>query len=278
MGAPQEAITEDEIVGMELPTTKTNSKNAFTELMSKKPINPEKSPGKSDKHSNSDKSKAKMSYDRRDGLGVYTADPYAYDRVLFNNENAVIIQDMFPKSSVHLLVLPKSKRNVLHPFKAFEDPELLADIKVEVERAKQMVASELRRKYGQFSKSEQARIQARDADDPPNVLPAGRDWMKEIITGIHAVPSMNHLHVHVMSKDMVNDCLTRSAHYNSFQTSFLVPLEEFPLPEDDPVRQIGYGPWHTVDLVCWRCKKNFSNKVTKLKAHLAEEHDQWKRE
>ncbi|KAI4718383.1 HIT-like protein [Aureobasidium sp. EXF-10727] len=257
MGAPQEAITEDEIVGMELPTSKTSSKNAFTELMSKKPINPHKSPGKSDKHSNSDKSKAKMSYDRRDGLGVYTVDPYAYDRVLFNNENAVIIQDMFPKSSVHLLVLPKSKRNVLHPFKAFEDPQLLADTKVEVERAKQMVASELRRKYGQFSKSEQARIQARDADDPPDVLPAGRDWMKEIITGIHAVPSMNHLHVHVMSRDMVNDCLTRSAHYNSFQTSFLVPLEKFPLPEDDP---------------------NFGNKVTKLKAHLAEEHDQWKRE
>jgi hypothetical protein len=28
MGAPQEAITEDEIVGMELPDTKTNPKNA----------------------------------------------------------------------------------------------------------------------------------------------------------------------------------------------------------------------------------------------------------
>jgi hypothetical protein len=28
MGAPQEAITEDEIVGMELPNTKTNQKNA----------------------------------------------------------------------------------------------------------------------------------------------------------------------------------------------------------------------------------------------------------
>ncbi|KAH0126102.1 hypothetical protein KCU66_g6482, partial [Aureobasidium melanogenum] len=100
MGAPQEAITEDEIVGMELPNAKTNSKNAFTELMSKKPIDPEKS----GKHSNSDKAKPKMSFDRRDGLGVYTVDPDAYDRVLFNNEHAVIIKDMFPKSSVHLLV------------------------------------------------------------------------------------------------------------------------------------------------------------------------------
>ncbi|KAH0369467.1 HIT-like protein, partial [Aureobasidium melanogenum] len=217
MGAPQEAITEDEMVGMELPDTKTktNSKNAFTELMSKKP-NPEKS----GKNANPDKAKPKMSFDRRDGLGVYTVDPDAYDRVLFNNEHAVIIKDMFPKSSVHLLVLPKSDRNLLHPFKAFEDPQLLADIKVEVERAKKMVASELRRKYGQFSKSEQARIQARDADEPPEVLPEGRDWMKEIITGVHAVPSMNHLHVHVMSRDM---------------TSFLVPLEKFPLADDDPL-------------------------------------------
>ncbi|KAH0346042.1 HIT-like protein, partial [Aureobasidium melanogenum] len=206
MGAPQEAITEDEMVGMELPDTKTkiNSKNAFTELMSKKPTDPEKS----GKHANSDKAKPKMSFDRRDGLGVYTVDPDAYDRVLFNNEHAVIIKDMFPKSSVHLLVLPKSDRNLLHPFKAFEDPQLLADIKVEVERAKQMVASELRRKYGQFSKSEQARIQARDSDDPPEVLPEGRDWMKEIITGVHAVPSMNHLHVHVMSRDMLLDGAT----------------------------------------------------------------------
>ncbi|KAH0025321.1 HIT-like protein, partial [Aureobasidium melanogenum] len=227
MGAPQEAITEDEIVGMELPDTKPNSKNAFTELMSKKPINPQTSPEKSGKHSSSDKAKPKWSFDGRDGLGVYTVDPDAYDRVLFNNEHAVIIKDMFPKSSVHLLVLPKSDRNLLHPFKAFEDPQLLADIKVEVERAKQMVASELRRKYGQFSKSEQARIQARDADDPPEVLPEGRDWMKEIITGVHAVPSMNHLHVHVMSRDM---------------TSFLVPLEKFPLANDDPVRRIGHGP------------------------------------
>ena len=246
--------------------------------MSKKPIDHQKSPGKPDKHADSSKSKTKKSFERRDGLGVYTVDPYAYDRVLFNNENAVIIQDMFPKSSIHLLVLPKSERNLLHPFDAFEDPQLLADIKVEVARAKQMVVSELRRKYGQFSKSEQARIQARDADDPPEVLPEGRDWMKDIITGIHAVPSMNHLHVHVMSRDMVSDCLTRSAHYNSFQTSFLVPLERFPLAKDDPIRRLGQGPWHTVDLVCWRCKKNFGNRVTKLKAHLAEELDQWKRE
>lgn len=28
MGGPQEAITEDEIVGMEVPNTKTNSRNA----------------------------------------------------------------------------------------------------------------------------------------------------------------------------------------------------------------------------------------------------------
>ncbi|KAI5251527.1 HIT-like protein [Aureobasidium subglaciale] len=271
MAGPQEAITEDEINGMELPNTKAGPRNAFTEIMSKKPIYP--------KYSETTKHSSNQSFpNRRDGLAAYTADPYAYKAVLFNNDKAVIIEDMFPKSSIHLLVLPKSERKVLHPFDAFEDPKLLANIKVEVERAKKMVASELRRKYGQFSKSEKPRIAARDADDAPDDLPEGRDWMKEIITGVHAVPSMNHVHVHVLSRDMVNECLKRSAHYNSFTTSFLVPLEKFPLAKDDPVREIGYGPWHAVDLICWRCKQNFGNKMSKFKVHLAEEHDKWKRE
>jgi aprataxin len=245
--------------------------------MSKKPIKPHQSPGQK-LHSNSSRSNLKLDFSGREGLGAYTTAPDAYDRVIHNDDTAVIIKDMFPKSSVHLLVLPKSSRNLLHPFEAFDDAEFLAQVKIEVEKAKQMVASELRRMYGRFSKSEQARIQARDSDDPPELLPEGRDWMKEIITGIHAVPSMTHLHVHVMSRDMVSSHMKRNNHYNSFCTKFLVPLDKFPLAPDDPLRRAGHGAWHSVDLICWRCKRDFGNKMAKLKLHLAEEHDQWKRE
>ena len=59
-----------------------------TELMSKKPINSQKSPGKH--HSNL---KSKMVFKDRDGLGAYTADPFAHERVIFNNDTSVIIQD-----------------------------------------------------------------------------------------------------------------------------------------------------------------------------------------
>jgi hypothetical protein len=33
------------------------------------------------------------------------------------------------------------------------------------------------------------------ADPPPDELPQGRDWEEDIVVGVHAVPSMNHLHV-----------------------------------------------------------------------------------
>ena len=220
----------------------------------------------------------RMTFAGRDGLGAYTADPDAFDRVIYHNDKAVIIIDMYPKSSVHLLVLPKSSRNLLHPFNAFQDPQLLADTKVEVERAKQFVINELRRKFGQFSKSEQPRIQARDSDDPPNSLPDGRDWSEEIITGIHAGPSMNHLHVHVMSREMVSPWLKRNNHYNSFHTPFLVPLEKFPLARDDPTWSYANEGLLGVDMVCWRCGQNFRNKMSKFKVHLDEELEEWKRE
>lgn len=219
-----------------------------------------------------------MTFDGRAGLGAYTAAPEAHDRVIYHNDKAVIIYDMFPKSSVHLLVLPISRKNLEHPFKFFEDSEMLADMKVEVERAKRIVASELRRKYGQFSKSEKARIEARDSDDPPDVLPQGRDWIKEVITGVHAAPSMDHVHIHVLSREMVSDRLKRNNHYNSFQTDFLVPLNKLPLAKDDPIRRLPYEKWYLVDLVCWRCKRNFGNKFAALKRHLEEEMEEWKRE
>lgn len=188
-----------------------------------------------------------------------------------------MINDMFPKSTVHTLVLPRSSMNELHPIEAFEDPQLLAEIKEEVAKAKTMVANELRRRYGRFSASERPRLDAMESDDPPDELPPGRDWSKEVITGIHAGPSMNHLHVHVMSRDMVSEWMKKRNHYQSFTTPFLVRLDEFPLAPDDVRRRRDKGGYLQDDMHCWRCGKEFG-KVPKLKQHLEEEFDQWKRE
>lgn len=98
------------------------------------------------------------------------------------------------------------------------------------------------------------------------------------MVGIHAHPSMAHLHVHVISRDRVNECMKHRKHYNSFATPFLVPLEDFPLETGDVRRHPGREGYLDQELRCWRCGVGFGNQFKKLKAHLDEEFEEWKRE
>ena len=87
---------------------------------------------------------------------------------------------------------------------------------------------------------------------------------------------MNHLHVHVLSKDMVSPCMKHRKHYQTFNTPFFVPLDAFPLAEDDERRHPGHAGYIERKLLCWRCGEDFGNKFAKLKVHLAEEFERWK--
>lgn len=119
-----------------------------------------------------------------------------------------------------------------------------------------------------------------DPPPPPEeraaLLPPGRDWSKDIVVGVHTHPSMNHLHIHIFSRDMHSDWMKHKKHYLSFNSSFLVQLDEFPLEEDS--KRFSPGDWPSWDMKCWRCGKNFKNKFAALKQHLNEEFDEWKRE
>jgi aprataxin len=214
----------------------------------------------------------------RDGLAAYTIDPESFPptRVVYYNDKFVVINDLYPKASVHLLILPRDPiKNVMAPQDAFDDPQFLAECREEEKKVRVIVASELRRRFGKHSASEQPRIQAMEADDPPEELPLGRDWTKDVMSGIHANPSMAHLHIHVLSKDMVSDPMKKRNHYLSFTTDFLVGLEHFPLAKDDYRRRYTQFP---EDMLCWRCGKNFGNKMSKLKQHLEEEKESWIKE
>lgn len=214
----------------------------------------------------------------RDGLAAYTTDPASFppSRVLYHNDKFVVINDLFPKAAVHLLILPRDiKRNAMAPQDAFDDPQFLADCQQEEKKVRGIVASELRRRFGHFSATDRPRLQAMDAEDPPDDLPAGRNWDKEIISGIHANPSMAHVHIHILSRDMVSEPMKKRNHYQSFTTDFLVALDQFPLAPDDHRRTYGRFP---EDMICWRCGMNFQNRMVKLKEHLQEEFEEWKRE
>ena len=248
-----------------------------------------KSPPDSKRSHPSAASKLTHVFKDRDGLGAYLANPKAFpsSRVIYHNADFVAIHDLYPKSSVHTLLLPRSpKHNLLHPFEAFEDPAFLASVKAETDRLKHLVAKELKRRFGSGSRKEVEREEALaaaaaaagdDADHQSSKLPPGRDWLAEVRTGIHLHPSMSHLHVHVFSRDMHSPCMKHRKHYNSFNTPFLVEMGDFPLPDDDPRRR-GHQGYLDRTLLCWRCGRDFGNKFKALKEHLEEEFEEWKAE
>ncbi|KAH0536854.1 hypothetical protein FGG08_006317 [Glutinoglossum americanum] len=219
--------------------------------------------------------------DRRDGLGLYIAEPDSYSpsTVIYHTPKFVVINDRYPKSSVHILILPRDPtKSLLHPYDAFEDPVFRADVLSEVTKVKTLVAKELRRLYGRESALDETREEAMEADPPPDELPRGRDWEKDVMSGVHASPSMNHLHIHVLSVDRVSPYLKDRKHYNSFSTPFLVPVEDLPLEKGDPRRHPGGEGYLGRNLKCWRCGRDFGNRFQKLKEHLDEEFKEWKSE
>jgi aprataxin len=247
-------------------------------MSSKRKASPSSSPSSSKKPHASN-----PLFDRRSGLGAYIVAPDKYEasRVIFYNDNVVAINDLYPKSSVHCLLLPRAEKyQLMHPFDAFEDADFLATVRVEAAKLKSLVGKELRRKYGKFSKQEEAREAVLNGDielADGEALPSGRDWEAEVKVGIHAHPSMNHLHVHVMSTDRYSESLKHRKHYNSFATPFFVELDAFPLEEDDRRRHPGREGYLNSDMKCWRCGQNFGNKFARLKEHLALEFEAWKK-
>ena len=214
----------------------------------------------------------------RNGLGQYILNPKKYGPsvVVCYNDSFVAINDLFPKSSVHCLLLPRSaKYTVLHPFDAFEDADFLGAVRIEAQKVKTLVAKELQRKFGPVSKQDEAREAVLNGEVDADELPQGRNWDREVKVGVHAHPSMEHLHIHVISVDRYSESLKYRQHYNSFATQFFIDLEDFPLAKDDARRT---GSYLKDDMKCWRCGKNYQNRFKALKEHLAMEFEEWKRE
>ena len=242
----------------------------------------------------------------RYGLGVYVEHPERNPegRVVDYDEDFVVINDKYPKaryqtsparrckltwSSVHLLLLPRSPEMYRqHPLSLLSrDPAFLAATRARVAGLKKLAASELGRRYGSHSTSDAAyrtalerAMSSPDAPCSPaeivTPLPPGRDWESDIVAGVHTHPSMNHLHIHVMSREMASPWVRHKKHYLSFQTSFMVRLDEFPLDEGSV--RFRPGNWPEWDMVCWRCGKNYGKRFAQLKRHLEDEFEAWKKE
>lgn len=199
-------------------------------------------------------------FDPRNGLQDYLRDPANNSKVLGYNDDFVVINDLYPKATIHLLILPRDPIKAHQtPFTAFQDVEFFSKLKNEAAKWRILAAKELARKIC-------------PATEP--ILE--RNWEAEIKVGIHSVPSMHHLHIHVISRDMHSPCLRHKKHYNSFNTPFFVALDEFPLTEEEA--EARKKDWHKSDMICWRCHRNFENKFTALRSHLEHEFEDWKAE
>lgn len=134
----------------------------------------------------------------RDGLGEYLISPESFppSRVISYDEKFVSIYDKYPKASIHALLLPRDPAwNLLHPFEALKDPSFLAEVKEHANSLKASVAGELKRRYGGKEAAE-------------------RDWLNEVKVGVHAHPSMSHLHIHIISVDNFSVSMKTRKHYS----------------------------------------------------------------
>jgi aprataxin len=187
--------------------------------------------------------------------------------ILFAHTPATLtLFDLYPKSIFHFLVLPRiippltvfdltSLRTLLKADKT-KAKEVLTRLHEDAQSAKGMIEQEMKKRYG---------------------------FQWDVWIGFHAVPSMEHLHVHVLSADLCSPSMKIKKHYNSFNPKhgFFLHLDEvlswFDAEESyyetmSELKISEYEPLLKDDLLCWRCGHVMKNMPT-LKTHLQEEWD-----
>ncbi|XP_063776126.1 aprataxin [Pseudophryne corroboree] len=123
------------------------------------------------------------------GLKVSMQDP---ELQVFKDDKVVVIKDKYPKSRYHWLVLPWESISNLKVLRA-EHLDLLEHM--------HSVGEKIAQQHSTLSRA-QFRL------------------------GYHAIPSMSHVHLHVISQDFDSPCLKVKKHWNSFTTDYFLESEE----------------------------------------------------
>jgi len=125
-------------------------------------------------------------------LAKLAQDPYARpERVLLVTTHCVVAYDLYPKAKVHVLILPRCPLNGPEDLRPEHEPLL--------------------RHMTELCQWLAPRLRAQFRGLPP------------LRCGFHAVPSMQHLHLHLISLDMDSIDLKRPRHWHIFNTDYLVP-------------------------------------------------------
>ncbi|XP_063704526.1 aprataxin [Culicoides brevitarsis] len=110
---------------------------------------------------------------------------------VMTNERLVAIKDKFPKARIHFLVMPKEQISTIFELKK-SHLDLLDDMYLMAER---LIEKQ------QMSKA-------------------------SFKIGFHAIPSMQQVHLHVISRDFDSEALKTKKHWNSFNTEYFVKFHD----------------------------------------------------
>ncbi|KAI6132096.1 HIT-like protein [Pisolithus croceorrhizus] len=191
--------------------------------------------------------------------------------ILFNcSETCLTVFDAFPKAIFHFLVLPR----VRPPLRVSDLTDLRSLLKCERKNAR-AILQDLSDEADSVKKLVQEEMLNR----------YGFQW--QVWAGFHPAPSMEHLHLHVISSDLCSPKLKNKKHYNSFHPKlgfFLHLSDVLSWFDADPsyfekmsqLRKKDYEPLLKEDLTCWKCEGAVRNMPT-LKEHLQEEWDDERR-
>lgn len=159
--------------------------------------------------------------------------------IILEDELTVAINDLYPKAIHHYLVCPKEDIPSLKSIQA-EHLSLLQHM--------HKVATRLCDKHKEY----------------------------EFLIGYHSVPSMDRLHLHVISTDFDSTHLKTKKHWNSFTTEFFRPSQQVikELKENGKISHIGISESkHFIEksLKCHKCDykpKHMPDLKHHLKSHV----------
>jgi len=193
--------------------------------------------------------------------------------ILFKHSSKnITVFDAYPKSIFHFLILPRIQEPDLDASVLANLGGLLSGDKV---KAKKVITSLW----------EDAQAVKKEILDEM-VGRYGFRW--DVWIGFHGAPSMQHLHLHVLSADLLSDKMKNKKHYNSFhpKLGFFLHLEDIlewfdaePTFFSNTVKALKpskYEPILKEPLICFHCHSEMKN-IPVLKKHLEEEWDKLER-
>ncbi|CAN9510375.1 unnamed protein product [Ophioblennius macclurei] len=155
---------------------------------------------------------------------------------VYKDDKVVVIKDKYPKARHHWLVLP---------WQSIPSLKALSSEHCDLVKHMQQVADKMIQQC-----PDQSSLRFRK--------------------GYHAIPSMSHVHLHVISQDFDSPCLKNKKHWNSFTTDYFIESE-------DVIRMLETNGKVTVKegasellkqpLSCHVCHKEMST-IPALKVHL----------